>query len=52
MIESANDRGERWSTVGVSPNIIDASFNALHDGITWKLFRDGATAGSRGRRAT
>src|SRR5882724_5462086 len=43
MIESANDHGERWSTVGVSPNIIDASFNALHDGITWKLFRDGAT---------
>jgi 2-isopropylmalate synthase len=26
----------------VSPNIIDASFNALHDSISWKLFRDGA----------
>src|SRR5262245_34484180 len=43
MIESANGHGERWSTIGVSANIIDASFNALHDGITWKLFRDGAT---------
>src|SRR5262245_18760210 len=43
MIESADGQGERWSTVGVSANIIDASFNALHDGITWKLFRDGAT---------
>jgi 2-isopropylmalate synthase len=42
MIESANGDGERWSTVGVSPNIIDASFNALHDAITWKLFRAGA----------
>jgi 2-isopropylmalate synthase len=42
MIESANGEGERWSTVGVSPNIIDASFNALHDAITWKLFRAGA----------
>jgi 2-isopropylmalate synthase len=42
MIESADATGERWSTVGVSPNIIDASFNALHDGISWKLYRAGA----------
>jgi 2-isopropylmalate synthase len=42
MIESADGHGERWSTVGVSPNIIDASFNALQDSISWKLFRDGA----------
>lgn len=42
MIESANGRAERWSTVGVSPNIIDASYTALHDAITWKLFRAGA----------
>jgi 2-isopropylmalate synthase len=42
MIESANGDGERWSTVGVSPNIIDASYTALHDAITWKLFRAGA----------
>jgi 2-isopropylmalate synthase len=48
MIESADGQGERWSTVGVSPNIIDASFNALHDGITWKLFRAGATLVSAG----
>ena len=48
MIESADGHGERWSTVGVSPNIIDASFNALHDGITWKLFRAGATLVSAG----
>ncbi len=42
MIESADKTGERWTTVGVSTNIIDASFNALHDAITWKLFRAGA----------
>jgi 2-isopropylmalate synthase len=42
MIESADKNGRRWTTVGVSPNIIDASFNALHDGITWKLMQDGA----------
>jgi 2-isopropylmalate synthase len=44
MIESTDATGERWSTVGVSANIIDASFNALHDGISWKLFRSGAPA--------
>jgi 2-isopropylmalate synthase len=42
MIESADGQGERWTTVGVSANIIDASYSALHDGITWKLFRSGA----------
>jgi 2-isopropylmalate synthase len=46
MIESANGHGERWSTVGVSANIIDASFSALHDSITFKLFREGATVAS------
>ena len=30
MIESADADGQRWTTVGVSPNIIDASFEALH----------------------
>ncbi|MFQ5775359.1 MAG: alpha-isopropylmalate synthase regulatory domain-containing protein, partial [Kiloniellaceae bacterium] len=44
MIESADGAGRRWTTVGVSTNIIDASFNALHDGITWKLMQEGARA--------
>ncbi|WP_026986463.1 citramalate synthase [Fodinicurvata fenggangensis] len=39
MIESGGNSG-RWITVGVSENIIDASFNALSDAITWKLFRN------------
>jgi 2-isopropylmalate synthase len=42
MIESADAAGNRWSTVGVSPNIVDASFEALIDSITYKLLRDGA----------
>ncbi|MCE9521399.1 MAG: citramalate synthase [Alphaproteobacteria bacterium] len=42
MIESADGKGNRWSTVGVSPNIVDASFEALIDSITYKLLRDGA----------
>jgi 2-isopropylmalate synthase len=51
MIESADKAGRRWTTVGVSPNIIDASFNALNDGITWKLMQEGATAGGTLARA-
>lgn len=41
MIESADGKNENWSTVGVSTNIIDASYNALRDSLTYKLFRDG-----------
>ena len=41
-IDSEDGQGHRWSTVGVSPNIVDASFEALHDAIIWKLIRDGA----------
>ena len=44
MIESADGKGNRWSTVGVSENIVDASFEALVDSITYKLLRDGAKA--------
>jgi 2-isopropylmalate synthase len=36
--------GERWLTVGVSPNIIDASFEALLDSINYKLLKNGAEA--------
>ena len=36
--------GQRWMTVGVSPNIIDASFEALVDSINYKLLKDGALA--------
>ncbi len=41
MIESANGQGDHWNTVGVSENIIDASYAALRDSIVYKLFRDG-----------
>lgn len=42
MIESGDSLGNTWSTVGVSGNVIDASYNALRDAITYKLFREGA----------
>lgn len=40
IIDSIDGQGRRWSTVGVSPNIVDASFEALLDAIRWKLVRD------------
>ncbi|NCW07082.1 MAG: hypothetical protein EBW35_07825 [Rhodobacterales bacterium] len=40
VIDSEDKNGVRWSTVGVSPNIVDASFEALLDAINWKLVRD------------
>jgi len=39
IIDSEDAAGRRWSTVGVSPNIVDASFEALLDAINWKLLR-------------
>ena len=42
MIESGDGSNGGWTTVGVSTNVIDASYNALNDSITYKLFRDGA----------
>ena len=44
LIESEDETGERWTTVGVSPNIIDASFQALMDSIVYKLIKEGAPA--------
>ena len=44
LIESRDESGERWTTVGVSPNIIDASFQALMDSIVFKLVKSGASA--------
>ena len=41
-IDSEDANGRRWSTVGVSANIVDASFEALLDAVHWKLVRDGA----------
>ncbi|MGL4395830.1 MAG: citramalate synthase [Hyphomicrobium sp.] len=44
LVESLDvETGERWFTIGVSPNIIDASFEALVDSINYKLFKDRAS---------
>jgi 2-isopropylmalate synthase len=44
LIESEDEKGESWTTVGVSPNIIDASFQALMDSVIYKLVKSGAPA--------
>lgn len=41
LIESA-DETDSWGTVGVSDNIIEASWQALVDSISFKLMKDGA----------
>jgi 2-isopropylmalate synthase len=45
LIESSDGEGARWWTVGVSENIIDASFQALIDSIVYKLMKNRALAG-------
>ncbi len=42
LIECGDGEGDRWTTVGVSANIIDASFQALVDAITYRLLKAGA----------
>jgi 2-isopropylmalate synthase len=44
LIESKDENDDTWTTVGVSPNIIDASFQALMDSIVYKLIKSGAPA--------
>jgi 2-isopropylmalate synthase len=39
QIESADSHGNKWTTIGVSENIVDASFRALHDSITYRLLK-------------
>lgn len=43
IIESEDNEKKRWITVGVSTNIIDASYNALRDSLTYKLMKSGTT---------
>ncbi|WP_029098582.1 citramalate synthase [Brevibacillus thermoruber] len=46
LIESARD-GEKWSTVGVSTNVIEASWEALADSIRYLLWKEGCEEAER-----
>ena len=43
LIESADGGGYSWRTVGVSENIVAASFQALHESIVYKLMKEGVS---------
>jgi len=43
-IESTDRKGKSWFTIGVSPNIIEASFKALIDSLDYKLYKEKAPA--------
>ena len=43
IIDSEDAQGRRWATVGVSPNIVDASFEALIEAMQWKILHDTRT---------
>ena len=40
LIEFTDSTSQRWRTVGVSTNIIDASVIALAEGLRWRLLKD------------
>ena len=46
LIESG-DEHTKWGTVGVSPNVIEASWQALVDSIEYKLYKDKKLKGKR-----
>ena len=46
-IESTDREGKSWFTIGVSPNIIEASFKALVDSLDYKLYKDKAPANNK-----
>lgn len=43
-IESADNAGHSWRTIGVDANIVVASFEALRDAVIYKLLSDGVSA--------
>lgn len=51
LIESTDGR-ESWGTVGVSGNLIEASWEALVDSVEYKLFLDEQRGKRRGRAAS
>ncbi|MGC6472264.1 MAG: citramalate synthase [Parvibaculales bacterium] len=44
VIESGDGKANSWRTIGVSENVVAASFRALHDSIIYKLCREGVSA--------
>jgi 2-isopropylmalate synthase len=45
VLVDSQDSETRWSTVGVSFSIIEASWQALEDAVNYKLMKDGQQEG-------
>ena len=45
VLIQSQDAGDTWNTIGVSENIIDASWQALSDSVEYKLLKDRASRG-------
>ncbi len=44
VIESEDENAQSWHTIGVSENVVTASFRALHDSIVYKLYLSGVSS--------
>ncbi len=51
LIESG-DAHDRWGTVGVSSNLVEASWQALVDALDYKLYKDGRARAAAARKAS
>ena len=51
LIESG-DAHDRWGTVGVSSNLVEASWQALVDSLDYKLYKDGRARAAAARKAS
>jgi 2-isopropylmalate synthase len=49
VVVESTDGVERWSTVGVSTNVVEASFEAILDSFLYKLWLDAEKTGRGGR---
>ena len=45
VLIQSQDAGDTWNTVGVSENIIEASWQALSDSVEYKLLKDSSSRG-------
>jgi 2-isopropylmalate synthase len=52
VLVQQSDGEESWTTVGVSENILEASYRALADGVKYKLLKDRVPAQAHAQRKT
>jgi len=52
VLITSKDQQAQWGTVGVSANIVEASWRALVDSVEYKLLRDGVQPITSGSEVT